>query len=403
MRSAFRIPMFVALIAVAGFTGSAQAQETPPFCDVTATHLPPFGRLAGLSMDAGAADFDGDGDIDLIIATEFRSNILLINDGTGMFADRSSSQLPNTVRDSEDVAIADFDGDGDLDIVVASEDDLDDEFYINDGFGFFASADERLPVRARTNAVIAADVDGDGDPDLVLANNGLNSILINDGTGHFTDETRTRLELVTDVSQDIDAGDIDGDGDLDLAVANEGSNRILVNDGTGVFTDETRTRLAHAPGVRETREIDFGDIDGDGDLDILTANVRFFVADAILVNRLLINKGHGVFSDETETRLPQHEEHTVDGDFIDIDDDGDLDIVTANTNSLRRGSAFRILVNIGGGNFREVTEQLFPSSPQGVGFDVEAADYNGDGRLDFYFAVRDGQDLLVLRSGGRCP
>ena len=237
----------------------ALAQE-PPFCDVTATHLPAFGRLAGLSMDAGAADFDDDGDIDLIIATEFRANILLINDGTGMFRDRSRSQLPRTRRDSEDIAIADFDGDGDLDVLVASEDDLNDELYINDGRAFFGSADQRLPVRARTNGVTAADIDGDGDPDIVLANNGQNSVLINDGLGLFTNETRTRLPIVVDVSQDIDAGDIDGDGDLDLVVANEGRNRILVNDGTGVFTDETRGRLANAPGLRETREIDLGDI-----------------------------------------------------------------------------------------------------------------------------------------------
>ena len=57
----------------------------------------------------------------------------------------------------------------------------------------------------------------------------------------------------------------------------------------------------------------------------------------------------------------------------------------------------------GGGNFIEVTEQLFPSAPEGIGFDIEAADFNGDGQLDFYFAVRDGQDLLILRNDEGCP
>ena len=76
--------------------------------DVSATHLP-GGLLSGLSMDAGVADLDADGDLDIVIANEFRPNILLLNDGTGRFSD-GSSRLPGASRDSEDVGIADFDG-----------------------------------------------------------------------------------------------------------------------------------------------------------------------------------------------------------------------------------------------------------------------------------------------------
>ena len=119
------------------------------FCDVTSTHLP-FGVLNGLSMDAGQADLDADGDIDLIIANEFGPNILLLNDGSGHFDEVSRRRIPQVDHDSEDIAIADFDGDGDPDIVVVSEDDLIDEFYINDGFGAFGGAGNRLPVRARS-------------------------------------------------------------------------------------------------------------------------------------------------------------------------------------------------------------------------------------------------------------
>ena len=58
------------------------------------------------------------------MAREFEPNLLFLNDGTGRFVDASSRQLPQKTRDSEDIAIADFDGDGHLDVVIVSEDEV---------------------------------------------------------------------------------------------------------------------------------------------------------------------------------------------------------------------------------------------------------------------------------------
>ncbi|MEM7585808.1 MAG: FG-GAP-like repeat-containing protein [Acidobacteriota bacterium] len=270
----------------------APVESTLPYVDVTATHLP---VLDGPTMDAAVADVDADGDLDLLLAQEHQPNILLINDGSGRLTNVSAAQLPQVARDSEDIAFGDFDGDGDVDAVVVSEDDEINELYLNDGRGHFTDGGDRLPVTGRTNAVVTADLDGDGALDLILGNSGQNVLLLNDGQGHFreatgNDGTQGRLPAVEDITQDLELGDVDGDGDLDLLVGNQDANRLLINDGQGVFRD-VELPMREVP--EETREADFGDVDGDGNLDILFANIRGFVRDADPRNRLLLGEGTG--------------------------------------------------------------------------------------------------------------
>jgi len=378
----------------------APAPESPFFRDVSSTHLP-TGVLDGLSMDAAVADIDGDGDLDIVVANEFRPNILLLNDGDGRFSDESA-KLPRTEHDSEDVGIADFDGDGDLDIVLVSEDDQTNELYLNDGTGTFIEASDRIPVTGTTNGLVVADLNRDGAPDLLLANNGQDAAVINDGSGHFRDETEARLPASPDVTQDVELGDVDGDGDLDLVVGNEGPNRLYINDGSGRFTDDSRARIPLRLTPEETREADFGDVDGDGDLDLLFANVSAFVEEADPRNRLLINDGRGFFTDETETRLPPDNDSSFDGDFRDLDGDGDLDIVTGNSDvdlSQRRiaPALFRAYLNDGTGRFVEATLQVFGEGITGTGLDLEFGDFDGDGLEDVYLASRGTADRLLLK------
>lgn len=371
--------------------------DTPPlFSNVSGTHLPSV-TLNSPAMDAKPADLDGDGDLDLVVANEFGANLLLLNDGTGQFVN-ASNQIPRAVHDSEDIGIADFDNDGDLDIVLVSEDDQTNELYLNDGSGQFSDGGSRLPVQGTSNGVFVADVNNDGHPDILIGNAGRNVVLINDGNGQFTDESDQRLPTHTTTTQDLELGDVDGDGDADLLVGNEGPNRLLLNDGTGIFTDAPAGSLPIPPSGEETREADFGDVDGDGDLDIFFANVGWSGISA--QNRLLLNDGTGRFTDVTSTHFPQINDTTLDGDFLDIDEDGDLDIVTA---SVGLGSGqlidapYRVYLNDGEGRYTDETDTVFPEGVTGRGLDVEAADFNGDGRLDLYLSNRQGRDLLLLR------
>jgi len=364
--------------------------------DATSTNLP-VRALSGLSMDARPADFDGDGDLDVLIAHEHRPNILLLNDGSGVFSN-ASDRLPDANRDSEDIGVADFDRDGDLDVVIVSEDDQINELYFNDGSARFTDEGARLPTTGTSNAVQVFDINGDGAADILIGNNGQNVALINDGTGRFTERTTQRLPALNDATQDLELGDVDGDGDLDLLVGNEDRNRLLINDGTGVFTDESAARIPVRSTSEITREADFGDVDGDGDLDILFANTSGFEsAGHDQQDRLLINDGLGFFTDETAERLQGSDSRSFEGDLIDLDGDGDLDVITGN---LGRGGTlepYRVFVNDGTGRFTEGTDDVLPGGIVGAGFDVEQADYDRDGHLDLYLADRGNADRLLLR------
>jgi hypothetical protein len=360
------------------------------FDDVTAG-LPAPSRTSH-TMEARAADFDRDGDLDLLLAKEFQPTALLLNDGAGQFSDGSDRLPPREARDHEDIAVADLDLDGDLDAVVSCEDDSVKELYLNDGTGHFTDASDRLPQQGQSNAVLAADVDKDGDADLLFGNAGPDFLLRNDGTGHFEDLSATHLPQHDDVTQDIAAADLDADGDLDLVIANEDGNRLYLNDGAGRFSEAATGALPLRSSHEESRNADLGDVDGDGDVDLFFSNVGFR-STSNPQDRLLINRGNAQFSDMTATQYPQEQRNTLDGDFIDVDRDGDLDIVQATFGESNR---YRVFTNDGAGTFVDSTQAIFPETAIGMGVEVEPGDYNGDGKVDLYLTGFMGPDRLLL-------
>lgn len=380
-----------ALIAAISLGLCGPQTATPYFIDISAQALP--AKLGSANaMGATAADLDGDGDADLAIAIEYGTNRLLLNDGAGRFAEAA---LAGPSGDHEDVAVADFDGDGDLDLVFIGEDDQVVGYHLNDGAAGFTDVSDRLPGRATSNTVVAVDIDGDGDADLATANAGADFVWINDGAGRFTDESAARLPQRDDISQDIAVGDVDGDGDADLVFGNEEQNRLYSNDGAGQFT-ETTLPLRATP--EETRHVDLADVDGDGDLDLYFANVRIFNADRDQQDRLLLNDGSGRFTDVTGTHLEPDDELTTAVAFIDYDRDGDLDLIRGRMGDLQaKQSDYPLLAftNDGSGRFSAASD-VVPSSAGANAFDIEVADFNGDGRPDLFIASRGGPDRLLL-------
>lgn len=391
----FKYPLILGVFTVGCLLSSSQftssVKALPKFKNTP--QALPAQSLKGRSMDAKSVDLDQDGDLDLVIANEHRPNIILINDGQGNLIDDSKNRLPAHPHDSEDIALGDFDQDGDIDLIFVSEDDKVNEYYWNDGKGVFTSAKFTLPVTGKSNAVITTDLDKDGDLDLIIGNDGQNFALLNDGKGKFIDATTQILPSGNQTTQDLELGDVDGDGDLDLIVGNEDDNQLLINNGQGVFKDETTQRLPLQAGKEETREADFGDVDGDGDLDLIFANVNFLkVKDH--QNRLLINDGKGFFKDETTTRLPQEQRHSVDADLVDIDGDQDLDLLVGNV--FGQGG-FQIMFNDGKGVFTDKTNEILkPFSIDAI--DIEVADLNGDQLPDLYLCHFRGSDKLFLQT-----
>lgn len=398
-------------LAVAGgiCVASAGAAQTTAYREVTATHLPP--GLAGPCMDASAADADGDGDLDLALAMEFQPNVLLLNDGSGVFADDSEG-LPRAAHDSEEVAFADFDDDADLDLVFVSEDDRTDELYVNDGSARFTDASMRLETDDVSNALAVLDLNGDGAMDLLTGNVGTNLALINDGRGHFRDETLERWPQNGESrTQDLELADVDGDGDLDVIVGNEGQNQLFLNAG-GRLVDATQSALPVR--VDETREIKSVDVDGDDDHDLIVANVRFGL-EASPQDYLLLNDGSGMFMTADRARFPEDARSNFTVQVVDLDTDGDADVLAPSTSFETEATGeYLALLNDGAGQFSAATPgAVLPVSADGNGFDVEVADFDGDGIDDLFFcnrassagaesaAASGGLQRLLLNEGTR--
>lgn len=384
--------------AIALVVLAAPLRAEPLFDLIPGAGLPP-GLTAGLSMDVKAADLDGDGDLDLVVAMEWAPHLILLNDGRGRFTE-DPTRSPRTTHDHEEVVLADLDGDGTIDLFIVSEDDRAKELYLNDGRARFRDASDRIPSDATTNGAIAVDVDGDGDLDLVLANAGPDQLLVNDGRGRFVDESATRLPPDTDTSQDVASADFDGDGHPDLAFGNEDGNRVLLNDGKGVF--RPLPEGAWPAAREETRKIVPGDVDGDGDIDLYLANVRFFQATTPSAqDRLLLNDGTARFTDVTASHLPAVEENAAHGALHDLDGDGDLDLVRGHVVlGTPAPQPVRAVLNDGTGRFTPAPAAQWPDAVVGNLFDTAEGDFDGDGRLDLYLANRIGTDLLLR---GRRP
>lgn len=300
--------------------------------------------------------------------------------------------------------------------------------------------------------VIAEDVDGDGDRDILLLRGGtgstsgdplfVNSMLINDGAGHFTDETAQRWPtgawptmdaVIVDVNADgvrdivecnwdrhrlylgqpggtfvdvttthmpvrfygwqVAAGDIDGDGSVDLIFVagwtNGGFDIVYLNDGTGHFTDHSY-RL---PGRSYDRGVSIGDIDGDGDKDIaLAVYGNGGVGLPSYFSTVFRNDGSGFFTeDATSLGIGAWPGDTSQMSFmLDIDHDGDLDIIFWGFGPRKM---FR---NDGTGHFLDVTHDI-EDLPPNVYYSlvwVHPVDVDHDGDLDLVHGY-DGSSYLL--------
>jgi hypothetical protein len=382
----------LAILALAALTAQPAAAQT--FVDATGTNLPPQDPRK-FSMAGVAADLDGDGDLDLAIAREYAANAILFNDGKECFTDVSADHLTPIRGDHEDVVAADFDRDGDLDLVFVGEDDRVYGYHLNSGDGWFIDVTGRLPSRGVSNAVATADLDGDGNFDLYIGNNGPDFVFIGDGRGFFTDESAARLPQSGDITQHVELGDVDLDGDIDAVLGNEDGNVLLLNDGSGYFTEAP---LPPRETPEETRDADLVDVDGDGDLDLFFSNVRLFLEGADQQDRLLLNDGTGTFTDVTADALPQEQVTTMWSSFVDFDGDGDLDLLSGSIGDLSGRTAdapLRAYANDGTGRFTPA--DIVPATAAGNIFDIVIADFDGDGLDDAFLASRGGVDRLLLR------
>lgn len=375
------------------------------FLESSTGRLPIFNEY---SSQVAIADVDGDGDLDLCFANGrgFSSGTLqepvrlLINDGAANFTDESAARLGNLIGYGRDVEFGDVDGDGDLDLAVANDFLSTQNLLINDGTGFFTDESAvRIPQFAMSSSHCAfGDIDDDGDLDLWYTRGGTSrfgagqaQLWINDGSGFYINGTAQLLpqQLVSE-PMDCIFGDLDGDLDLDMIEGHRaGNSKLYINNG-GFFVDAT---AGNFPADSNTYSYDLGDLDSDGDLDVFGANSGIGSREAVFHN-----DGNASFTNVTSTVLPNSSNPNIDDNdskFLDYDNDGDLDVTVCAI-----GGPERMLRNNGSGFLTLVAGVI--SSVSDSSLDVELGDLDADGDLDMVTAQGESgayRNRLYLNQG----
>jgi hypothetical protein len=357
-----------------------------------------------------AADFDNDGDADLCFGGR------LFENRKGRFVE-VGKELGITHKGSGAV-FGDYNGDGNLDLLIAAS--PRPFLYRNLGKrGKYAFEDisatcgfASVKVDAGVEGIAWADFDDDGDLDIYLGvyeaggSGHPDALLENLGGGKFQEVSAEKG--VHDVGpfcgRGISPADIDGDGDTEIFVSNYRleQNLFWQWDGSKLVDG---SEAAGIKGVREPADENYyghtigscwGDVDNDGDLDLFSANLahpRFVRQGFSNMSLLGINQGDGTFSSESMARGIRFQETHSDPAFVDIDNDGDLDL---SITCVYEGVASALYQNDGAGNFSPITFRSGAAMFHGWG--QAWLDINGDGFLDVVYGSSNG--LVVLENSG---
>jgi hypothetical protein len=419
VRPAPRSAFVVVFLAVQLLFGSVVAgQDWVNFTDQTATRLvadPAVGSDDREEKDYAVGDVDRDGWDDVIVVRKRpftvagpRRNVLLMNEN-GVLTDRTAQFAPDFLDETDDrnVALADVDGDGWLDIITSGTFGEQPRILMNLGelggvWQGFRYEPGRLPILTSPTGqgpkfcgLGVGDVTGNGRPDLYFtdyANDMEDRLLINDGTGYFTDQTATRLTSAMVLSAfgvDAHIVDVNGNGSNDIikvnatgSVGGSGSPRVsvLYNDGTGHFTtwDHPYTSAGYMVAT--------ADFTQDGRLDLFVVDDG---QDRYLVNTGNNGVGHAQFTSHQVTFSPRTTGFGGNVQFADLDNDGILDVVVADADTDIPGCDRRLALLQGQGTPPSIhyTDPLWNASPlrpwmrQGT-FDVAVLDIDRDGVLD---------------------
>lgn len=230
-------------------------------------------------VDIKVVDFDLDGQLDIITANREGNSVsvLLLNtdESVKTSTDFAVSES-NTLNSPNSIALADFDNDGQVDIVTANVESSSVSVLFNNG-GTIEAITTFVVNNAPTSMVVG-DLNQDGLLDLVAANeeNNTLSILLNTGTAPSRDLTFSSGLLATGTRPiEVLLEDINRDGQLDLAVANadNGSVSVYLGDGTGNFADETTFGIgSRQSATSRPSAIALSDLDGNGTLDLIVAD-----------------------------------------------------------------------------------------------------------------------------------
>jgi hypothetical protein len=439
---------YLLLVATAGLSiGRTSSQSTcsissnPQFESSVSSLLGPFTVGESFADTRGISwiDYNNDGNLDLIVPNSDVAG-LFRNNGDGTFTNVADAAGITTMF-TDQALVGDLDNDGYQDIIFFPANDAaarppddttviatDITVYKNNGDGTFTDITETagIPGNAYTRGASIADYDLDGYLDIFIGGLGRqffgeadgqkliapNKLYRNNGDMTFTDVSVVAgIEgFFTGVDGEPAHGqscistwhDYNGDRYPDLIVGHCLSEaapgfQFFKNNGDGTFEDVTVAVGWDVPGV--WMGLTVGDFDGDGDLDFYaggTGRINFVPLpsnpDGVFPHVLMVNNGDGTYSPDFET-IPNHE-FNWGSTFVDVDNGGDLDLVTVGSlpeagvlSAAGLANPGRLFVNDGSGNFdgSECLSDLNLENSYTTG--VAQGDFDGDGYQDLVVQV----------------
>ena len=349
------------------------------------------------SWSASWADYDNDGYEDLFVTTYDTDdhNYLYHNNGDGTFTKVTSGDIVTDEASSLAAAWADYDNDGYIDLFVANNVGSKNFLYHNNGDGTFTKITNSPVVNngIYCHSASWADYDNDGYVDLFVAEyfpTKYNHLYHNNGDGTFTAVEGN--PVVTDAGHSIGAawGDYNNDGLIDLFVPNTDGDRnyLYKNIGNGQFVKVDEDVLSTPS---KSVGCSWGDYNNDGYLDMFIANA------GDQDNFLYRNNGDGTFTAVTTGDIVNDGGNSHGSTWIDIDNDGDLDLYVTNDQD---GDNF-LYKNNGDGTFTKITNELTTSG--GNSFGTAIADYDNDGDYDIFVANHEATSNFFFKNlKGQC-
>jgi hypothetical protein len=394
------------------------------------TFQPPVAHEAGPygASSVSAGDVDGDGKLDLIVASSCSTCTdgvvtVLFGNGDGTF--QSAVAYSSGGSGADFLAMGDLNGDGKSDVVVTNGAGVG--VLLGNGNGTFEAGRSYGPWSGSVDSTVAGDVNADGKLDLIIVslchshsdcNSGSVAVLLGNGDGTF--QAAMNYSSGGALPLSVGLGDVNGDGKLDLIVANQCASNsncpndpssagvlgLLLGNGDGTF----QPPVVYGSGGYRANSVAVGDINGDGNLDLVVANTCASgnsCANGML--GVLLGNGDGTFQPPVSYDSGGSKAQSV--AVKDVNGDGKLDLVVVDY----CGSGIAcfigtptgvvgVLLGNGDGTFQPVVAY---GSGGYAAYALAVADLNGDGKADliaanrcFTFVCTSGGGIGVLLGNG---
>jgi hypothetical protein len=334
--------------------------------------LPMFAGARLFAATSGAqfmatADFNHDGLLDVVTSDGNNTVSVLLGNGDGTFQPSVKYAVPQP----KNLAVADFNGDGKLDLAIWSSFSM--VVMLGNGDGTFKPP---IAANAQGGAPVVGDFNGDGKPDLAITGTPA-YILLGKGDGTFQPLVISGNPLFAGFG--VAAGDLNGDGKLDVIAGSNDGIFVMLGDGKGNLSAAVDIGFGTNP-----TQVALADLNGDKKLDAVvldSLNSNFWV---------LLGNGDGTF--QAATRYPMGTAQALATSLLvaDLNGDGNLDVAVTGQTSLPN-AAFQFLnapgtILIFSGNGDGTFQPAVQYNPSGqVDWALAAGDFNGDGLTDLAF------------------